>query len=543
MQWKDYIRLGRISIKSRKKSTRNTVRGIAFGLIMLVPVLFFTLAFNIGLVGAFNATRETSCFLVETVGRESTEGAIAEKPSSDRVLLGRAEYNRLYAEVGKTVEEIIYNEYYSISDTGSSFEGDDSYAVLGNVRSPIFISPNHSETGYVYLNTLVKIVESERAGENIVPAGIRSDLEKKGKRFFLAGKGFSEDARGEVLISETVAKRMECTPEEAVGKPFSVFVRMGDGFLEIVGEFTVAGVISEDYYLLGNKRGADQDAHVWLSGDSVYEEVDGVYKTKYLPQIIREIKLNPDGREDISYRWEYPRDIDELAAEAKAEGFFFPCGVSFFCYNSSNDVLKPNAVLTVQCKNYKSASQVGEMLNRGYKKLHNEFFLLADYSTYFAGDAYANLTMLHRIAQYLMVVLYTFGGIVFFATLLNLYNSVHYSVQVRRNYLGMMRAIGARNVLLPRLYLVEILLIFARSFPWVLVIGGGLSYGIKAAVDYAFYGNTALFGGVLRLNFAYFFLSLAVMLAVVFFIAWLFSRIACIPVTKKRILEVLSDEK
>ena len=107
---KDYIRLGRISIKSRKKSTRNTVRGIAFGLIVLVPVIYFTMAFYIGLLGAVNATRGVACFSFATVGRESEEGAAVDE--SDHILLGRTEYNRMYAEIGNTVEEVIYNEYY-----------------------------------------------------------------------------------------------------------------------------------------------------------------------------------------------------------------------------------------------------------------------------------------------------------------------------------------------------------------------------------------------------------------------------------------------
>ena len=54
MKVKEYIRLGKISIKSRKKSTRNTVRGIAFGLIMLVPIVFFTLAFYLDLTDKIN---------------------------------------------------------------------------------------------------------------------------------------------------------------------------------------------------------------------------------------------------------------------------------------------------------------------------------------------------------------------------------------------------------------------------------------------------------------------------------------------------------
>ena len=142
-----------------------------------------------------------------------------------------------------------------------------------------------------------------------------------------------------------------------------------------------------------------------------------------------------------------------------------------------------------------------------------------------------------------MIVMYTFGGIIFFATLLNLYHSVNYSVQARRNYLGMMRAIGAKQSMIPKLYFVEILIIFLRSTVWVLLFGGGLSFGIKFGVDTLFKQNALIFGAAVKLNFGYFFLSLFIAVCVVFLVAYLFSRIACLSVTRKNILEVLSDEK
>lgn len=544
---KDYIRLGRISIKSRKKSTRNTVLGIAFGLIVLVPVIYFTMAFYIGLLGAVNATRGVACFSFATVGRESEEGAAVDE--SDHILLGRTEYNRMYAEIGNTVEEVIYNEYYELSVRNVN---DGAYAVLDGAEENVFYAPSGggSEKGVVYLNALVKIVESGRTGKNVIPAGLNADLESEGKRFLRAGEGFSQDARGQVLIGETLAAAMGFAPEEAVGKPFSVFAYGGgepEDAVEVVAGFTVAGVISEEYFLLGDKNKTEQDAQVWLSGDSVYEETDGGLVTKYLPDVTRRYEYTSSGTEQVVHETHYPRDMRQMEAEAKAEKFFFPAMtvMDFFGYNTPDDVLKPVATLTVQCKDYAAATAVAAILNRGYDRLtKQQNALLEDHSDRFAGSLYVNLSILHRTGKYVMTVLYTFGGIVLLATLLNLYNSVNYSVQVRRNYIGMMRAIGARKSLLPKLYFVEILLIFARSAPWVLAFGGAISYGIKALIDYAFSVANALFSGiVIGIKFGYFFLALAVVLALAFFVAWLFSRVACLPVTRKPVLEVLSDEK
>lgn len=64
MRFRDYVRLGRISLKNRKKSTRNTVCGISFGLTLLVAVLFFTLSFSVDLMNAINEARSVSCFAI-----------------------------------------------------------------------------------------------------------------------------------------------------------------------------------------------------------------------------------------------------------------------------------------------------------------------------------------------------------------------------------------------------------------------------------------------------------------------------------------------
>ena len=49
MKRKDYVRLSKISLKARKKTTRSTVRGISFGMILLMPLLFIVIAFHIDL--------------------------------------------------------------------------------------------------------------------------------------------------------------------------------------------------------------------------------------------------------------------------------------------------------------------------------------------------------------------------------------------------------------------------------------------------------------------------------------------------------------
>lgn len=156
--------------------------------------------------------------------------------------------------------------------------------------------------------------------------------------------------------------------------------------------------------------------------------------------------------------------------------------------------------------------------------------------------SYTDFLMLYRIGNYLMLFLYVFGGTIFLATMLNLYNSVNYSVQVRQRYLGMMRALGAKKSVLPKLYFVEILLIFARSLPWILLFGGGLCLGIKFGIDMAFSEAESIFSVAIRLRFVFFFAALAIVLAVMLLIALIFSLIAARRVIHASVPDVMAAE-
>ena len=74
MRFRDYLRLGKISIKNRRKSTRNTVRGVSFALVMLVPIVFFTLSFYVGMTSEVNAVKTLSSFKVRAFEERRGEG-------------------------------------------------------------------------------------------------------------------------------------------------------------------------------------------------------------------------------------------------------------------------------------------------------------------------------------------------------------------------------------------------------------------------------------------------------------------------------------
>ncbi len=569
MKAKEYIRLGRISIKSRKKSTRNTVTGIAFGLILLIPVIFFALAFYVDLLHEVNKTHNIASFAVPFVQNKS---AIVIENSSEFVF-GAGDRAALMEREEKEVEEALRFEYYDMhTDEAHLIVGERSYG-LSYLRNYNQLLPRDG----ISVNANVKVVK-----DAYMSRGMESDLENNGAKLFIAGEGFT-GAAGEVVISKALADAFNLDPQSAIGQTFTLNVQAmfatassADDIYEgyyldndsnpdnrfsplneannytanAITGFRIVGVISDEYYRLNTiTRG---DAHIWLPNAAVYD-ANGV--NAYAPAMrgyTRE-QVQPDG---MSWQYDYAvvtyssTALNEIAARAAQEGKFFPLIPAFTYGTTSGSYLyrvrylaeSPIETVLFQCKNYNAADSFNNLISARHETAVEGVENYSDAG--YAPESFNSVHLLNTVGGYLMIVMFTFGGIIFFATLLNLYNSVNYSVEVRKNYMGMLRAIGARTNVIPKLYFVEILLIFARSLPWVLLFGGGISVGLKFGFDALFKGDAAsLLGAALHLNFAYFFLALALVFVLIFLIATLFSVVSCRTITRKGIMEVLSDDK
>lgn len=540
MRFGDYLRLGKISIKNRRKSTRNTVRGVSFALVMLVPIVFFTLSFYVGMTSEVNAVKTLSSFKVRAFEERRGEGR------NEAPYLGDEEVAAIERE--SSIEDIVYGQTYRIYDFSVELGGR-RYDVTDD-------NCGFGDPSQICVEKRFDVVDVNRSGGKIVADAAERDLKKRGAKLFAAGGMFENGGRGEVVISETLAKKCGFTAEEAAGKNFTLLVREDledlDPYIDddadpdnefvppdesepveiaAATDFKVAGVISEEFY--GLPCG---ESHIYFTYDSLYE--NGA------PAYFPEIRTGKEGsNSDIVYTYE--ADLTTLGERAARENRLFLAlpVIKLEDTDLYGDIaarLPEN--LTLQFKNYSAAEKYVPVLNGIFAGLTGDSG--ENYRIYYVSEEFDSFYMFNLIGGYMMIVMYSFGGIILFATLLNLFNTINYSVQVRRNYIGMMRAVGARRKTIPKLYLVEILLIFARSLPWVLAFGGGLSLALKLIVDSSFNKYGADFLNVtLSLNFWYFFAAFALVAAALFLVAYAFSAVACRRVACGPILEVLSDEK
>lgn len=573
MKLKDYRRLGKISIKSRKKSTRHTVTGICFGLVMLIPIVYFTLGFYLGLTDKLDETATSSVFTISS--RNAWDSAASIVDDSDYgggiALMNFAAAEGLFRD--EKVQQRSAAEYYYI--TGQQGSGELLSVTIGDQTYSYLEGQNY----YVGSASGLKVVNTAVSDAVFLDAEI-SDLAKKGRQPLLYGEGFTDGGKGQVLVSNKFLESYGVTERESiVGKPFSLAVsmpkltynnctvyilekgespdnNMGNQYISVnfMKEFTIAGVISDDYYELASANG---EADIVVTSDSVYAPgYDGGEYSAFIP----EASFSENGEQSgAALYFNYPSGVAALCDAAAADGRMalaygaimpmivkgsYAYAINYFSLKEANPLLIPPISVKLDCGSYLQAQKFADKIDAVYRVISP---LTADSPVgavdEYANSVYSSFFMLATIGKYMMFVLYTFGGIIFFATMLNLYNSVNYSVQARRNYMGVMRAIGAKKSMIPRLYFFEIILIFGRALPWVLVFSGGLSYLIKFAVDSIFKQIGDLFGSVITMEFSWYFVTLAAVVAAVFVIALIFSQIACKNVAGKPILEVLSDDK
>ena len=546
MKFRDYVRISRISLNSKKKTTRATVRGISFGLILLLPLLFLVMAFYIDLNEEINKESGIRIFDVPDIENKYANNY------PDSILESDKEKILSLEGVINTIE---YNHYYLFAFSNENFED---------------INPNLSITIDGYTIPLEKKIEAKISeyipyfGLTVINQDESNDIFLKsdydilnGKSPLVSGSTFSENSKEEIMLSSdfinlynlgndivgktiTLSQVLAFTDSVTNNKSEShsdIFDSYTGLEINILKNFKVVGIFDSAIYntsiryktevfdSIGRKG---YGTHFWITNESV--------NNNYLPEA-----FVPD---DLSSRFSYYYDNNpvNLAKMAIDSGYaFLPFGLGVICdnylgikesklliefdtYSNAN-----NAVPTINSAIIDSSSIVGDNV------ILQETYVVNTFATY---------RLFYNIFTYVCIILAVFGGIIFLATLLNLYNTIHYAVQSKKNYIGMMRAIGMKNKEVIRLYFMEILVIFMRAYIWTAIFGGLICGGIYFVFDMVMdseYAKMLLID--LSLNPIYILISFGILVVVNLIISLIFSGIATHKVSRAPILQVLDDKK
>jgi len=577
----EYFRLGTISVQSRKRSTIITILGLSFGLIFLVTVIFITLAAFVSLNSQLNDIRTIATFRVESRNfNDNSPGQMATVNEWGWVerqgVLSLAAANRL--KQNNYAKEYLSFNQFGVDNAQQSM----MYALDDGEFSPWVQSaggwdsiPNSS------LGIGFKVINLEESGGKMF---LDAELEDLGSiNPMLAGKKFSAGtlSRGEVIISQEAANTILSSSTSPnyntlIGRKLTINIAdrlggwAGNVYLDddtnpdnhfvpptdnqnnifatnIITRFTIVGIMDEAVHSLVSRQNSP---HIILSSHSLYFDDLELDFDNLLP-VIRtqefEDPNNPHLNSITVITYTQSSDLAQLREFAANSNVMFPflagltLNISQWWSNEMDTSL--NAVHLLQAESFSRstglASAISSELQAIYPDLDNNRLM-----DLFTNQIYAMFNILFMALQIVMIVMYTFGGVLFVTSMLNLYNSIHYSVQSRRNYLGMMRAIGTKDSTIPKMYFVEMLIIFLITLIVVAIISFAFCGGLSLTLFLIMYFSplTLPLGLTLSLNLLYYPVALIMVYSVVFLIALIFALISSRPVARKPILDVLRTE-
>lgn len=568
MKYKDYKRLSKISLKSRKKTTRSTVRGISFGLILLMPLLFIVIAFHIGLNNEVNKDASLRVFDIAY--------------SKDVVV----DYNSIYTMNDKYsqkiydldgIENIIkYNNYKFDNIKQADINGQYIYTSPFSITidNQTFVldyymnNPENNQYNGNDKNTVGMQVFDISLGNSVF---IKADKEVlNGENPLVAGDTFSKNSIGEIMVSSNFLKQYNLDTEDVLNKTMTINYELSYAEsattsksehnteelrlyqnipVTILKDFKVVGIFNSDIYKSEVRNNTQQnenysdnmsyyETYFWVTNDSLQSST-GISS---LPEVIRmEIETDYNNFYQTYYYYgDTPLNLSNNAKNNK--NVFIPLGMGAQKTSMGNSII-PEYNTLIEFESYSAANKSVGTINALYEEGAGSVedpYIAADYMQ----RTFENYRMFYNVFTYASLVLAIFGGVVFFATLLNLYNTIHYSVQSRRNYLGMIRAIGMRGKDVVKMYFVEVFQIFKRSYIWTLIFGGGICFGICYLFDMIMNSEVGQVITIkLSLNPIYILVAFLIILIVNTIISIAFSLIACHNVSKKPILEVLVENR
>lgn len=555
----DYFYLAKKSVKSRKKSTKTTVRGIAFGLILILPVLYFALSFYIDFNSKINQQKTVAQFTISTLNPTYGKGDFVQ----DYTFLFNANVmNELPANL--TPVETIYTENYALSsyDTNIKCKVNNGISKPMNevfVKNTVNDGTNNSDT------TLLSALHYDKSGGKLITDAQLNDYKKITNKtsIFTNGSDFTVGSKGakEIIIAERIASSGKVNIGDKISLSYNGNISVNGSQMyidndnnpnndfdfdngqnskqvnvQILDGYTIVGILANNYFdLVGNRNKPD----MFITDSSLYSNIN----TLYAPTL--KVTESMSGTyKQIRTVATYETSIEELSESAINDGKVFlgyGAGVSpyYDLFNNNINYTPSHGGMTInaQFANYSQANKVEKYLTNRAELISDNAYINLD------NQLYENLKMMNMIGVIVISVLSIFGGVILFATLLNLYNSIQYSVEARRNYMGMLRAIGAKPKVIHRMYFTEIFIIFGKALIWTIIFGGGISVGIKFGFDAMFKHLSAMFPITLSLSLWYLPIVLLGIFGFTFFIGWLYSRISCRQLVEQPILSVLKEDR
>lgn len=540
MKHRDYFHLANQMVKSNKKQTRNTLIGLSFGSILLVIVLFMAVSFYAGMISYING--EPTFLSITLNYNNQIDGYFntryMDEIADDKNIKNCITYNvqtASYYRKAKNEGFDFNNEYdvhfpkISIDSTKYVYDRIPKYD-LGSISDFVFYDMDNSDD-------LVSKEEEK----------FFSDYEL-GKPV-LAGSLFTDEI-DEVMISSIALDYLELNYEDVIGKKISYSlelqksrsssVEMEDNWglsasqydgkeCFIFKEYKIVGVFNSYIYDSPTRAGYPgngSDALFWFKQESLYDT-----------DKVKVIQKENGGSFGIVYK-EDPSILMDQAYNNKQ--IFLPYGFNFMKPNNFNEEYSQ----IIQYKDFKSTYKNISLIE-GYLRKSTE----GESSGYVAYEFNGKLREYVKLYPYIEIIvamLSIFAGVLLFATIINMFITMNYSIKKNTKFLSMCKAIGMTNTDVSKLYFTQMFIIMIKSLIWNLgiTLTSCLLFTILMNKKLVHKATEAVYPPDIippyQFNFAYYPLVFFVTIFVTMIISCILTYLCCYNFKKKNMMSTLN---
>ncbi|MDD4000896.1 MAG: ABC transporter permease [Bacilli bacterium] len=515
MKKSDFIRLGKYSLKNNKTQTANTVRGIAFGATLLITLLFVLLAFYQGTMAKILQEKSISSFRLEydlLMDDQDLNEEIKAEILSEPAIKNSIIYQQIYLSYSEDNHE---RRFPKFTIAGVDYLYDYDYRVDLEKSSDWL---HFFDTA----NSTTLITEEEEAY-------LRNNNYGKA---LLAGSLFTQNIE-EVVISSQVVDYFNIDYLDVIGKELSYEISLPfynnaydksnlkysnlEGDIKIINNYKIVGVFNSNLYL-SPTRGEHLSycPSLWLKKEAIYNNDISFY-------------LKGEDIKGFIYQKD-PLEVFNDAIEQKkvAIPYGFNYLLGFGDLRSIDDFRQ-----YIQFEDFKSAYDYSKVLNN-YAEKYQQFHF--DDNTVFS-----NYEQFYPLIMLVSITFLIFGGVVFFATVLNLYNTMRYSLEKRKSFLAMCKAMGMTKNDIIKLYFSEIALLLLRSVFWITLFTFSLSLLITLSFNNMLVDSSIETIISYKFNFIYYLIVLIPSLIIILLIALVISLLIGKQESKSNLVSRLNE--
>jgi hypothetical protein len=455
MRYKEYHRLAKLSLQSHKKSTSAIVSGLATGFIILLPLLVVFFGINISANKQLNANPYLLYMEINMSDYRIETDNIA-TPTS-RTLSGSKNID--YFINTQLAKDIIVYEPHRLSSDFEYYTEDNDYKPINLAEFKSYFSIiDLDKSNAFFPNNLIKYF----------PEGIFN----KGY-----DQGFTGDGKKQVVLSEKMLTRNNLKAGDVYLK--KITIRCNNTFeFEKDANTKLSGYLCKDYTVVGIIKNEVSALYEITTSFTPYMYSEMFFTSanvyKYGQGILKPILKN-NGTDEYKYLYyENLNEKDFLNEEYMMLGWGQGGKRNS---NSTNTIFTTN--VHFESDSYKNLNKHNVMAHKHISEIYDD----GPASTISTSLTYEKFNSLFEAANILSYLFGIVSLIIVMCSLINLYTTIKHSVEQSRFYLTMLRAIGAYDKAVIKLYLTQSFIISSRANIFVSTIGSVLCIGLKLITD------------------------------------------------------------